>query len=140
MDDEERIEPEQAPADGRDFSLQEMEELLYASWDGNRKIASPFVEGDYVIVAERPRVTGREGRLLWEYRTMGNSKEDIDRMGALLRRIFPRWQLTGLDGRPIGGPAEPQAGEAWAFEELSTRVASWLIHRAIRVVISNPLA
>lgn len=140
--------------DGRDFTPAEIDELLGAAWDGKRRIESPFVAGDYLLVADRPRISGREARLLWEWRTFGNSQADIDRMGAILARIFPEWKLHALDGQPIGPPGRrvihalpatettpeiPEIVLPWAFEDLSTRLTSWVINRAIRVVIFNPL-
>jgi len=124
------------PAAEPTFTEQETGEMLGAAWDGKKRIESPFVAGDYLEVADRPRVSGREARLLWEWPTFGNTAADVGRMSKLLGRIFSGWRLTGMDGAPIAGPGD--AG--MVFEDLPTRTIVWVQFRAIKVILRNPLA
>jgi hypothetical protein len=127
--------------DGRDISAEEMAELLQATWDGARRIPSPFVEGDYLRVARRPRVSIGEARVLYEWTTFGNAAGDYDCMGRTLGRIFDEWRLTGLDGERIGQPpTKSPSNGGWPWEQLSIRVMGWVINRAVMVVLRNPLA
>lgn len=126
--------------DGRDIPPDELAELLQATWDGQSVIPSPFVEGDFLKVARRPRISAGEARVMYEWSTFGNRASDYDRLGQALKRVYADWQLTGMFGERIGPPGENEPDGRWPWERLSTRVLGWVINRAVMAVLRNPLA
>ena len=118
------------------ISDEELRAINDAPWDGSRRIESPFVDGDYLEVAERPDLTMGEAEALWDIPVWGPSSPGTRAaVGAAFGAIFSGWQLKGKDGRPIQAPGNPLA-----YRALEKRYFWWVLVRAIRVIDANPLA